>query len=453
MDMLCILQKEQKDRHIENGWWFPVMYFLLAGLSFNSLTAGRPWMKWLIAGTAICGGALLLWRLLHWKEYRRMPGLLLWILFFSSYALSSLLNASYGIRENLEAMVWLGLQLFVLYPHRQDDVEKGWKAEERFSMVIVLYTTVQALVSLAMLSVGYGGVDSERGMYIGLQLGRLWGSYSDPNYGAILSCVSILCSFWLIRRNGKKKVLLFAHIGLQYLYIIFSYSRSGQVCLAASVGITFLCYWPQISGGIKRKLLLLALVAVIVGPACGWIRDGYNQLHLTVYAAEYQEKKDGLHREDELEEDITNGRLATWKDGLEVWKANPIFGISYRNIAPYMQENFPDASMVNREYHLNTFHNMLIDVAVSQGSVGLILVLAAVCFLFRRFISMFSQWKDEDFLLRIIPALIVITIGIGSMFVSDIFYINTPTSVAFWFFLGRFWWRKRDFFSDRGCNV
>ena len=109
-----------------------------------------------------------------------MPGLLLWILFFSSYALSSLLNASYGIRENLEAMVWLGLQLFVLYPHRQDDVEKGWKAEERFSMVIVLYTTVQALVSLAMLSVGYGGVDSERGMYIGLQLGRLWGSYSDP---------------------------------------------------------------------------------------------------------------------------------------------------------------------------------------------------------------------------------------------------------------------------------
>lgn len=93
------------------------------------------------------------------------------------------------------------------------------------------------------------------------------------------------------------------------------------------------------------------------------IRDAYNawQQRVTVYAASMDEKqadadifettenrielpaeaepeesqKAPLHREEELEDDISNGRFSVWKDGIELWETSPVVGISYRNISAY----------------------------------------------------------------------------------------------------------------------
>lgn len=99
-------------------------------------------------------------------------------LFLVSYAVSSLWNLSYGIAGNLKAMAWMTLEFFLLYAgqERQDRTEHR-KRDQRedpargLVQVVILYTAVQAVISLGMLCAGYQGVSVERGMYIGLQEG------------------------------------------------------------------------------------------------------------------------------------------------------------------------------------------------------------------------------------------------------------------------------------------
>lgn len=434
--MSWITQNEKKSIDGIAHSWFAVLYFLLAGLSFNSITAGRRWMNGFILFVVVCGGILLFRRACRWKEYRKTPLIWLWASFLISYGISSLLTAQYGVMENGKAIIWMALELFLLYPMgaRLTEGDRLY-GEKVFYGTIVLYTAIQAVVSLGMLAVGYSAVSEVRGQYIGLQLGRLWGSYSDPNYGAILSVVSILCSLWILRHGEKGKVVWRSNIGLQYLYIAFSYSRSGQVCLAVAGLLAYWVIWPKIRKEGWKKLLLALVLLLVLIPGIYVVREGYNRLHLTVYAAESEGS--ALHREEELKEDISNGRFAIWKDGWDVFRVNPVFGISYRNIAPYMKEYFPDSYMVTKENALNTFHNMWVDVAVSQGSVGFLLLMGAVFCLGKKTIRMLPGWKEPEFFQHFFPFLVVIVIGIGAFFVSDVFYVNTPTAVIFWFCLGR----------------
>ncbi|WP_434309610.1 O-antigen ligase family protein [Hominifimenecus sp. rT4P-3] len=421
---------------------FAIFYFLLTGFSFNSITAGQPFMRWMAFAVMSCGGVWLLWRVFHWREYKNMPLLWLWAAFLISYGISSLLTASYGIVGNGKAMIWMALEFFLLFPMGKNRTAgEKLAAEKIFYGTVIFYTAVQALISLGMLAVGYQGVSVERGMYLGVQLGRLWGSYSDPNYGAILSAASILCSLWMMKQVQRGRAIWLFNLVLQYLYIAFSYSRSGQICLAAAGIFTYLAVWPNIGGAKWKKALLGLILLLVLLPGIYVVREGYNRTHLTVYAAE--EEKAALHREEELKEDFSNGRFAIWKDGWHVFQKNPIFGISYRNIAPYMEENFPDAYMVTKENSLNTFHNMWVDVAVSQGAVGFLLLLGAVICLGKRCIAMLRDWRESEFFTRAFPYLMVGTIGIGALFVSDIFYVNTPTAVIFWFCLGRCFFRER----------
>ncbi len=230
---------------------FQAGYFLLAALSFNSLTAGRRFMSLLTSLVLLWGAALLLLRFREQKlrMFRTGPCMAGISLFLVSYAVSSLWNLSYGIAGNLKAMAWMTLEFFLLYagPEPQDRTEHR-KRDQRedpargLVQVVILYTAVQAVISLGMLCAGYQGVSVERGMYIGLQEGRLWGAYSDPNYGAVLAASALALSLGAaIRASGKKvRLLLIGNAVLQYFYLVFSYSRTGWIGFAASMILLYL---------------------------------------------------------------------------------------------------------------------------------------------------------------------------------------------------------------------
>ena len=103
---------------------FQAGYFLLAALSFNSLTAGRRFMSLLTVLVLLWGAALLLLRFREQKlrMFRTGPCMAGISLFLVSYAVSSLWNLSYGIAGNLKAMAWMTLEFFLLYagPELQD---------------------------------------------------------------------------------------------------------------------------------------------------------------------------------------------------------------------------------------------------------------------------------------------------------------------------------------------
>ncbi len=454
---------QSREQRADAGGWFACAYFLLAAFSFNSLTAGRPWMAWAIRGVALAGCLLLLWEACHWKRFRGLPLGILLPAFWLSYGLAAWSTREYGLVENGEAMLWMALQFALVYGLSWR--ENGAGGTVRFCRLVAVYAAGQAGIGLAMLAVDYSGADAARGVYIGIQEGRLWGAYSDPNYGAILSVVAILCALYLMEQGEKRRGLWMAGAVLCYLHLVFSYSRSGQVCLAVAAVLAFGCFQRRIPGR-SRKLLAAVLLFLALVPAFPLLRQGYNWLHPPVYAAEEMgtgtagaaaeagteageipagtegaaQESGVLHREEGLSEDFSNGRFAIWQDGLAIWREHPVLGISYRNVVPYMEENMPDAYMVTRENILNTFHNVLVDVTVSQGTLGLVLFLAAAALAVRCLVRQVRGGRDgeePDAFRRLFPGLVVITVAVGAMFVSDILYVNTPTAVAFWFFLGR----------------
>ena len=142
-----------------------------------------------------------------------------------------------------------------------------------------------------------------------------------------------------------------------------------------------------------------------------------------------------VFREDIQNGDLTNGRIEIWKEGLLIWKDNPVFGISYRNIAVYVREKLPDGYMTTRENELNTFHNMFVDILVGQGLPGELIALAMAVVIMSRAAAFFRNDGGEAGSARLwscVPAVLVLTIGLSSLALTEIFYINTPTAVLFW---------------------
>jgi hypothetical protein len=160
-----------------------------------------------------------------------------------------------------------------------------------------------------------------------------------------------------------------------------------------------------------------------------------------------------IFREDIAEGGLTNGRIDIWKEGVLIWRDNPIFGISYRNIPAYTRTNYPDGYMTTRENELNTFHNMFVDILVSQGLAGCLTALAMACVVAARTFTLLRDGEAggsrsrtgkrksgtgdgiSNRLYSVVPAVLVITIGLSALALTEIFYINTPTAVLFWYCL------------------
>ena len=67
---------------------------------------------------------------------------------------------------------------------------------------------------------------------LGFLWNRLWGVYSDPNYGAVFSAITIIMSLYFYKDAKKPlKALYIINIILQICYIAFSDSRTGMVSL------------------------------------------------------------------------------------------------------------------------------------------------------------------------------------------------------------------------------
>ena len=550
---------------------FAAAYFITAALSFNSLTAGSAFVKILAGLIMLWGTASVVRRLFMWNYIKKDKLFWLSVFFFVSAVISSLINIRYGFAGSLKMLVWMALELFLLAANierkacgnRSESASADGRRSEgsarrvMFSMLFAV-TFCQSLISVIMLIIGFSDAAIARGQYIGLQLGRLWGCYSDPNYGSVLACCSIAVSIGeLSRRNVEKRrgfgnnteapcvgssklrrkysitkngqvdiisVLLALNVVLQYIYIVFSYSRTGQICLAAvlllfayalasdslnSKGLKARSGRSAESGRPDRQSLsaesgrpgrqslsaesgspagtkshvgagglgrialwaaVFALIVILAGPVMEWLRAGYNMIESSmsfgsgdssfeVQTGEVSDwesiEEDALgsmnrsatsdivaaapvFREDIQNGDLTNGRIEIWKEGLFIWKDNPVFGISYRNIAVYVREKLPDGYMTTRENELNTFHNMFVDILVGQGLPGELIALAMAVVIMSRAAAFFRNDGGEAGSARLwscVPAVLVLTIGLSSLALTEIFYINTPTAVLFWYCL------------------
>lgn len=434
---------------------FRIAYIIHLLLSFNAVINRTCIVNISLCVTLILAvfvGSAKLW---NWKKLEYNKNFILLNLFAISFVISAVFNYQYGISGNLKGFVWLCIQIWLVYLwFAGEDVNKQVKYVGNVFIAIV---SLENIVNFILFFIGfsYRNVSESGDIHmLGFHWGRLWGIYDDPNHGAAISVLAIAFAVYLSHANTKKRKWYLTSLVFQILYIYWSDSRTGIYSLALLALI-----WGVIlssnkyKNSIKKKvrgcvfavgatLLIIVLVSPIQSVS-GEVRNKtklvYEKYCLEEQGEDLEEDQDEtVGREGEMS-DPSNRRFSIWKSGVEIWKTNPVIGVSWSNLQQYAERELPETYIVNNDLQkFHSLHNMLIDVLVGQGIIGIGLL---VCIIINTLVLSFKNYRkisNEDTLLCGILFTIMCISFFISLFLSSIFYVNSPESYVFWFAFGAY---------------
>lgn len=432
---------------------YDLLYVLLA---FNAFVNGSVGMKFATLILVLFGAVTTVCMAAQFHVYRKMPNIRIIVLFLISYLISAGMTWKYGITDNIKEMIWLGISMIVIYGssylYERSEIRKEFLF---LAKVWVIYCTIANLVSISMVvwGRGYQIGSGPSAKVVGLKWGRLWGIYDDPNHGGTIAVAAIILAFYLIAEAEKtwQKRVCALTIAVQFIYLVLSDSRTGIVSL--TTGVFCWVLFCQIrkqrekEKALQIKKLVIPLLAAVLTAAfaLGASEAGgvlFEKMDVRLVKAlpekaitpEYEKNT----RKTELESDASNGRLDIWKSGLEITKTSPVFGVSFRNMTTYAEANLPDTYLVNNSIHAkyDSMHNAVLDILVSQGIVGIFLVLLIAVNTLLIFIKRIAVVSKEDWTLLTGCFSVVAAMGAGSMFISMVFYLNGPQTYIFWLCFG-----------------
>ena len=138
---------------------FKIAYLLMLMMGNTNLTFQMRIYDLLNYAVGFFGIALLLLRLLRAKSYLKTPGIWLLAGLIALYAVSSVVNFSYGgmsgFVSNGKATVWMSCQMLLLYAFDTPSLEDLKKEFRVMCWVIVGFNFLSVLVSYAMLIINY----------------------------------------------------------------------------------------------------------------------------------------------------------------------------------------------------------------------------------------------------------------------------------------------------------
>ncbi len=434
-----------------------ILYLCLAVSTFNPFIYTTELQPVLVKLTLAAGAILIVARLIKYKGYMKMPGAILMALFCISFAFSAFMNREYDLAGNGKWIVWTGIQFFALYMCDVDrDVQEYRKEFHIVSHLMILYNTIASLISLWMLITAYSKIfQTPEGEMIvsGFTWGRLWGVHTDPNYGAVFSVIVIVLSLlFFLKKKGVIRALYIASIVINFLYLVFSDSRTAEIALVCSMGLfVYVALIRKLSDKEKAVRFGAAVLAValLAGLSLGGVRimkKEYNRKLAPIFAEMFSKeqtpgkkpiKKPAVGRKQDIETDVSNGRFDIWKSGMEVWKTSPIYGTGYTSFVPYTKEHVPDTYVVNTgESDYVSLHNGFMNTLVYQGIIGLVLFLAIAGRIIFYVLGPVIRSKGDDYLdlwamLSCIGAVVV-----SMMFLLEGTYTNSPGAFVLWSFSG-----------------
>lgn len=463
-----------KAEHTRVIWWLELVLKLgmltVGFLQVSSLTFGKPIISIVLWPTLGLGGILLLYRLWHWKEYAVSANIWILVLFCISYAVSSIANLQYGWYSNLRTWVWMVFLMFLLYCYRAKEPNEYERSQYR--IVTYFYLICGAILTISsfyFLLIGYEKtffVESGPVYYIGFKWGRLYGAYWDPNIGALLCCVSILLSLGLLRKEQPiwLRVLLWINMVLELLYIAFSDSRAGHLCIGVGLAVyVWLYLWP-------RRKKWIAVLAAVATAAVMWfavegIQQAYNLVRITENIVMEHDRpgipedsrgdlpweggppeghlpeEELIGREEDYTEDISNRRFDIWKSALEIFQQSPILGIGHENVLAYVEQNLPNSYLITNDHmKFSSMHNIFFDILVGQGAIGVILFIAAGILFAIRIIKGWPRIRSRAHggsTMYIAQFAILAILVVAGCVMTEIIYVSSPMSSMFWLSLGR----------------
>ena len=460
-----------------------------------SLTFGRPLISYVLWPTIFLAGLLCLYRVIHLKYYWKSRGFWLMVAFCGCYLISTVLNIRFGWYENIRTLILQGFLFFLIYCYPDEPEVNGSRKRDIWMGYFIIACSILSILSFVYFLTGrneiyYPEVASIPLYYTGFYWGRLYGVYWDPNIGGLMCCVSLMLSAEFFRRYKSVvvRILMCASIALSVLYIAFSDSRTGRLAMGIGVAI-YAVVWASKSRkrAVASTCAALAVVVAIGAPVL--IKSTYNNMmqaqeealqaaeeealleaeqeqlkEAAKESAKTEDKKEPktetsrkpvkideaeiaqkmaegeitgtetvIRQSDDISADLTNRRLDIWKSAVDIFLANPVFGVGHNTVLAYVEAEQPDSYLINNDHmHFASMHNTFFDVLVAQGAAGFALYLAmAILFvvvILKDRSRIFEQMEGQGIVMFALVAAMVC----ASCFMSEIVYVCSPMSFMFW---------------------
>ncbi len=445
--------------------------FLLYSLAFyNSFFFAKPILSIFVALLTGMGGILILYRLINWKHFINNKVLIMLLVFLLSYFITTALNLKYGISTQLKTGVWMAMHFLLLFATDNRKDKAYYKKQINILFIIFEgYVFIANIISLLTLVTKYSKMftfvsgDYVHKVLSGFYWGRLWGVYTDPNYASVFTVISAIISLYFAFNFRKISIIILSVISniLNLLYLTFSDSRTGLVTMFICIGILIYLLLTTIKISLptflKSTFCIFTSVVFMLGcvTLTKGIKSGYNSLvqiqinkisydeNITVEELEAQQaelEEEILGREQDIENDISNRRFDLWDSSIEVFLKKPLFGVGFNNLMQFTEENLPENYLVNNDNgKFNNYHNVLFNILAGQGIFGFITFVALAAYAGIKAVKILTKKiKGEERFTYIFMFPTILATLCGSMFLSDLIYVNSPETIIFWCVLGLF---------------
>lgn len=430
------------------------IFFLLWALVHN-FSFGQRYTGCLSPIVLLWGGILLIRNIFNYKA--RISKILMYLIyaFLASYVITIIFNRNLNLVGNTKTLIWASIMTLVLFITEYSDKDKKVYRDiniiSKVLVVIIFIISISAIVMFC-LDISYF-TERVDGKLIpqGYYAARLWGIYVDPNQASSVALIALILSVVLIvQRKVFNKIFLTISIIIQYIFIILTGSRGGEIALIfVLIGLGYLLF-DYILRNSFRNDVIRAIISLIIGIiiTAGIVIsfDGSRKLlsyipKATVKTQQYIHQTTGIQSGEHLgnvtverpDATSSNGRLTLWKDGLRLSKFSPIFGFGDRNIPLKAAELTPGSSL-EKQYVHNGFIHMLLSgglmaTIIMMIFIGIIAIKAIVIFFGK------NRYKQNYYIFSII-SLLIVSLLIASMFLTEIFYQNSFIATTYWIFLG-----------------
>lgn len=439
---------------------FLFFFFIYSFMGHNSFTYGHKIITYVMWPVFLLGGLLILYRMLYYKNYYKMPGALLLLFILVSIGVSIVMNYQYAFKRNIMFALYWVLYFVLLYIQREDQTPEELRKKFEFvATLFVIYMTIGVIISYVLMLTGYNGVfHASEGNYeyrLGFSIGRLWGVFTDPNHASFSAGVAAAFLLYFIARSKKMivRILYGVDIFSFLFYITLADSRSGAISIGIIAGVfafTLLWHRAKDQKWIFKVLALFISAAVLL---CGYyiprlLKDVYNQIIISTAAPKEsgtpgtatQEPDFVIERGYDLSKDFSNRRFDLWKSAVEIYVSSPktiLLGTSFCGMVPYAQENLPNTYMVNNGHLVfETAHNEFFNILAAQGTLGILTVGAFAVFVLVFIIKYLFRLKREYILLAATLLAVVVALAGDTVFYPIMFYNFSQNAFIFWFSLG-----------------
>lgn len=454
-----LIDKIFRFKLLEDSVYFKVVFLLWTLI--HALSLGQYISSYGSPIMIVWGGLLVIKTLFIDKVWLSNKYLILVYAFLAAYVVTIFLNRDLNLLGNIKTLIWSVIMMIALFINEYSkDKEKVMTDIYRISRAVVIATLIISGIALLQFFFNFNfWVRRVDGHLIpqGYYAARLWGIYVDPNQACNVSIISLALSVVLYINNKllNRKILIL-NIIVQYLFIVLSGSRGGEIGLVFMLIGIFYIFIENLAKEKVKKLEIRVLTSLFVAFifTFGLISTfGITRKALAVipgYTYRLKQNIDDMSgvdkgKENEKENEYnsitverpdtnsSNGRIQLWTDGFKLSKNAPIFGVGDRNIMVMADKLMPGSS-ITKQYVHNGFLHMLLSGGIVSVVIIMSLIINVAFVAWKKII--YKEKRNNEYYSYSIITIMIGSILLTTVFLTEIFYQNSFTATIFWIFMG-----------------